>query len=446
MNRNHHHHHHHQQQEDERHPDITRMDQLIVATAQDAMATKFAAVQAGYYQDPFVRAFYKPSQYSNRRHVQVIIKRGTYARVLTVSRVVESFLEQVTTLESSSSSNSGGSSKKDHPNGVAQVVILGAGQDTAYFRLLFQQHRQQQQQQQQQQNEASSSSLATNHGRNKPFVRWIEVDHAAVLHEKAATIQANASTTAVAGNDDNDDGSALFHGVSVKCGKTKDDPIEILQTVTAKQQQQQQFSSTCHFVPHDLRQDPTQLIDKLLLSSSSSSSELLLDANIPTLFVSECVLMYLPDSASKKLLNALSSRFSQAVCCLYEPILGQDTFGWMMQDNLMKAGVARNDSCLVKTRSLTMHLDKLSKAGWKQGIGCDLYEAYERSILTAQDRLKANQCEFLDELEEFSLIMRHYCLIVACTEASRVGQILCRSSSSSSPLGFSMGRFEEMSS
>ena len=51
---------------------------------------------------------------------------------------------------------------------------------------------------------------------------------------------------------------------------------------------------------------------------------------------------------------------------------------------------------------------------WHQALGCDMWWAYS-TILTPEQRQRAQTCEFLDELEEWKLIMQHYCIVVACT-------------------------------
>ena len=354
-------------------------DFRIIATAEDATATKYASVKAGYYEDPFVGAFHATSHQQQRqqRPVQVIIKRGTFARVASVSRAIRSFLDL---------------SFSEGPEGkvTAQVVVLGSGKDTAYFRL--------------------EHGFVGGSASERPSVRWIEVDHLSVLQEKAAVI----------------DRSRSLFGLSVSTDKNGSIQLASVHTGSP--------SSSCRFVAHDLRDDPRLLCDKLVGAG--------LDVDAPTLFISECVFMYIPDEASRSTLESLSKKFTQACLCLYEPILGSDSFGRIMEDNLTKAGVALTSSCLVRTRSLDSHLRKLTDSGFVQAIGCDMYAAYQM-ILTPEERRRANQCEFLDELEEFVLIMRHYCFIVACTEQSRVGRRLCQTGNNRSPLGFSKGFYKE---
>jgi hypothetical protein len=43
-----------------------------------------------------------------------------------------------------------------------------------------------------------------------------------------------------------------------------------------------------------------------------------------------------------------------------------------------------------------------------------MWAAYE-SIVTSEQRQLANRAELLDEVEEWMLIMRHYCFVVATT-------------------------------
>jgi hypothetical protein len=62
-----------------------------------------------------------------------------------------------------------------------------------------------------------------------------------------------------------------------------------------------------------------------------------------------------------------------------------------------------------------------------------MWSAYQ-TVLTQAQRQRANQCEFLDEIEEWILIMRHYCFVVATT-GDNEGDSLT-SVSDNSPLGF----------
>lgn len=348
-------------------------EELIMATAGDAVTTKFAAEQAGYYKDPFIAAFHNaPSILARRdnvnRPVQVIIKRGTFSRVCCIATAIEKFVGLV------------------EPTQSAQIVVLGAGKDTNYFRLI--QRRQ---------------------GSNIPFVRWVEIDHTTVLQEKLSVIRDNSSlfNVTLLHNDDDNEHTEL---------KSVDPTL--------------QSTSSCVMIPHDLKKSD-ELIGKLTRSG--------LDPQIPTLFVSECVFMYLPDEKTRSLLSVLSTTFRDSCICLYEPIVGHgDMFGQMMEENLSRAGVARPDSGLLRIRSNQEHINRLYHSGFVFSTACDMNDAYE-TILSQEQRQKASRSEFLDELEEFVLIMKHYCFTVGSTEGSEIGRKLCMAGKESL-LGFDEGR------
>ena len=328
-----------------------------MATADDAVLAKLATVQAGYYSDPFIEPLclhasgIAESRGRRQRQVQPIIKRGTHARVCCMDRSIAAFIEY----HSSNKNNS------------VQIVVMGSGKDTSYFR----------------------------HGRS--HVRWYEVDHPSVLQTKASILQA---TPDLFQSQTQKTEYGYLISTTRSTGPSSEDPTTCRKT-------------ECHLVEHDLRENPQKLLDTLIQKTGS------FDAAAPTLFLFECVLMYMPDDASRSLLQCLaqsqsSSTIPQAYICCYEPILGSDSFGKMMERNLVQAGVGLPDSCLRTTRTLEEQLDKLVRSGFSHAAGCDMAQAYE-TVMTQAQRTKANQCEFLDELEEWLMIMRHYCFVVATT-------------------------------
>jgi hypothetical protein len=72
-----------------------------------------------------------------------------------------------------------------------------------------------------------------------------------------------------------------------------------------------------------------------------------------------------------------------------------------------------------------------------------MMDAYDHGVVRSEDRQRAFQSEMLDELEEFVLLMKHYCLALGVATASsstiNVGTQLC-SVGVDSPMGFSEGR------
>ena len=399
------------------------LDYRIIATADDAILAKHATAQAKYYRDPFCHAFCDPTTTASmnqhhppRRHFQPIIKRGTHARVCCMDRALTAFLKI--------------HAAKHTPQ--VQIVVLGAGKDTSYWRLVTKtlmgmedylltnlsqpSHRS---------NKTSSSSTAVGLP-PLPTVHWKEVDHPSVIHEKAAIIQRSKMLSQCCPN---------LQPVS-SSSSASSSSYEGYLSVEGRYQ----------LVGADLRE-------------SSHDEELLcqkwgLNPNLPTLILVECVFMYLPTHPhTKNLLQALVTTFSSGGCwmAMYEPILQDDAFGKMMEQNLvLKAQVATSESGLLQLTTLAQQLHFLvQEVGFARAVGCDMNQAYQ-SIVTPEQRKTANQAEFLDEMEEWTLIMKHYCFIMATTCRQSQDDPLTRvvmsgSSSSSSPLGFVAGKCEILS-
>lgn len=115
---------------------------------------------------------------------------------------------------------------------------------------------------------------------------------------------------------------------------------------------------------------------------------------------------------------------------VYDPIAQYDAFGEVMEKHLVSAGMAGAHTSLLQTRTLEQQLKKLTDCGFEVAVGCDMWSAYE-TILTDEQRVRANQCELLDELEEWRLLMQHYCLAVGSSKSSGFCEV-----GHASPMGF----------
>jgi hypothetical protein len=203
--------------------------------------------------------------------------------------------------------------------------------------------------------------------------------------------------------------------------------------------------------------------------------------------------MYLPETLARDLLRRIaaspesallpssSSSSSFVTVGIYDPIPGHDRFGQLMIKNLKRAGIAggggggsgggrKEDDdkhghddrqerllSLEGTCTLTDQLARLIRlCGFNVTLCCDMVDAYDHGVVCPEDRERAMWCKALDKLEEFALLMRHYCLLMGvatllscgrCTSASpacdeeggsNVGIWLC-SVGLSSPIGFQEG-------
>jgi hypothetical protein len=226
-------------------------------------------------------------------------------------------------------------------------------------------------------------------------IKWYEVDHVSVVQEKAASIRESELLSSYAPNLTNTQHGFCSHN-----------------NVTMS------TASSYHLVGHDLRDSPAMLLEKLKLNPS-----------LPTLFVLECVFMYLPLESSQEVLRNIAKCADEVYMACYEPILNGvhnnsaagnrrlDPFGQMMEQNLTKAKVATPDSCLLQTRTLKDQLDKLMQCRFQTAVGCDMWSSYQ-TILSHEQRTTANHCEFLDEYEEWIMIMQHYCFVVGTVSKS----------------------------
>ena len=221
-------------------------------------------------------------------------------------------------------------------------------------------------------------------------VQWYEVDHTSMIHQKAKIIQQQERALQAQVK------SHSSCGFVVTSDKAK--------------------NSVCHLVDHDLRKAPSGLIDKLTQHALNGAHAIL--------FVVECMQLYLEECSSRTLWKSLALQYPRACLILFDPIVGKNSsFGSVMEQNLLRARVITPSSSMVQTRTLSQQVEKLVDiCGWHQAIGCDMWWAYN-TMLTPEQRQHAQNCEFLDELEEWILIMQHYCFIVAC--ATETGLDIC---------------------
>ena len=388
----------------------TATDRLVIRTADDALLAKEATVRAGYYDDAFLLPLAEQSwgggiSSGGGKQFQPIIKRGTHARVGCIDRVVTEFLsggkeaEQTQWQGEEQEEGQEGKGTDGGRQRVLQVVVLGAGKDTGFFRQVSQRSKRPREGQQQQQQAQS-----------QPAVLWIEVDFPPVMQRKFTTLQSapvyrqrRASMTS--------SGSGVSSNESTFIQKAQHDWPEA--------------SDWQHWlVGHDLRATPGQLLEKL--------KQCKLQTDQPVLFVVECVQMYMPHTAVGGLWRSVVSSCAKATVVLYEPILLHgDRFGQVMEQHMLRANVVKGDSCLVQVRTLEQQLQALLDCGFSHATGCSMYEAYH-TILTTEQRQRAANAEFLDEVEEWKMIMEHYCLVVAtttdkaATTTGGIGMDLCR--------------------
>ncbi len=347
---------------------------------------------------------------------QPVIRRGTHARVCVMDYAISSFLDLCSDV------NSGETLKQD-----VQIVLLGSGRDTTFLRAQGGYlHSRTRTRGEKRTDTGVSTSIETNHKNESEQggngnIRWYEVDHPSVIQTKFELLQScplidfdHQVIHASSKNSDGDDNKSFDGDTKEAIPLTRQSYIV---TPTAIQSfshphgtktdgcsAKKSFDS-CHLVGYDLCHSFEDLL-KTLISLHN------FQIDIPSLFVMECVQMYLPEATSRHIAQTITDKCHIPLIAIFDPIVQNDAFGKVMVQNLTKARVADPSMSLLNTTTLQQQVDKQWECGFQSVVGCDFYSAYEH-ILTASDRRRAAMTEMLDEVEEWMLIMRHYCFVVA---------------------------------
>lgn len=94
-------------------------DRVIQQTDNDATSSRMSAVSLGYLNDQYAKAFFPQGQEVPKRYP--IINRGTHVRTEAIDKLVSRFLER-------------------DPRQRKQIISLGAGSDTRFFRMCAGKH------------------------------------------------------------------------------------------------------------------------------------------------------------------------------------------------------------------------------------------------------------------------------------------------------------------
>ena len=177
-----------------------------------------------------------------------------------------------------------------------------------------------------------------------------------------------------------------------------------------------------HIHPVDLRslaslRDGDEKSDK----TSRDILQRTVDTTLPTLLISECCLVYLPpDEAdgvvhyftdtlfSSSSSSSSSSNGTSLGLIVYEPIRPYDSFGRVMISNLSKRGI--HMQTIRRYESLGAQRQRLRDQGFDRGQGAsDIDFIWERWV-SEEEKERVAGLEMLDEVEEWRLLARHYCV------------------------------------
>jgi len=147
-------------------------------------------------------------------------------------------------------------------------------------------------------------------------------------------------------------------------------------------------------------------IDKRLVSAG-------IKKDIPTLFLAECVLVYIPLDVTNTLLQYISDEYRTVMLVDYDPISLNDRFGDVMKNHLR----GRNCSLLGAQPDLN------SKKSFYDMFSCVngklLIDAYHE--LPGNEKTRVEKIEFLDEVNLLYDLLRHYSIMWSSNDPDNIG-------------------------
>ncbi|EPQ05113.1 Leucine carboxyl methyltransferase 1 [Myotis brandtii] len=142
-----------------------------------------------------------------------------------------------------------------------------------------------------------------------------------------------------------------------------------------------------------------------------------MNTQLPTLLVTECVLVYMTPEQSANLIKWAANSFETAMFISYEQVNMDDRFGQIMIENLRRrqCDLAGVEPC----KSLESQKERFLSNGWETASAVNMMELYSRLPRAEVSRIES--LEFLDELELLEQLMCHYCLCWATRGGSELG-------------------------
>jgi Leucine carboxyl methyltransferase len=178
--------------------------------------------------------------------------------------------------------------------------------------------------------------------------------------------------------------------------------------------------STYHLHPLDLR--TLARPQRSGAEVDQEFSHFQISRDVPTLVLSECCLIYLPPEDADSVLSYFTSAFHTATAVgvvIYEPIRPHDAFGRTMVSNLTARGI--HLQTLHAHDTLGAQKGRLSKHGFgsmKEGVSEGVSEGAEaadvdfiwQTWIEGGEKERVENLEWMDEVEEWRLLARHYCV------------------------------------
>ena len=252
----------------------------------------------------------------------------------------------------------------DHiPTQKKQIISLGAGSDTRFYRLMNRELR-------------TGSSC-----RDRPSVVYHEIDF---LENTIGKIRPFMSQSELCRH-------VLPPSYAYSAKKQSSEAEDTL------------HAENYHVHPVDLRTlDPF---------TTPPDSFAYIDRDLPTLLISECCLVYLSPAASDTAALYFTKHFFPASTPLgliiYEPIKPDDAFGKVMVSNLATRGIVLQT--IRKYGSLEAQEARMKAYGFEACGAADVNTLWEVGV-EEKEKERVAGLEMVDEVEEWELLAGHYCV------------------------------------
>ncbi|XP_052784460.1 leucine carboxyl methyltransferase 1-like [Mya arenaria] len=141
-----------------------------------------------------------------------------------------------------------------------------------------------------------------------------------------------------------------------------------------------------------------------------------IDKTLPTIFIAECVLVYIEKDCTDALLKWTVDNFSTVFFVNYEQVNMGDKFGEVMMENL------RSRECMLHTEycaSIDTQIQRMSSQGFEGADAMEMRHVLYR--LPQNDVMRIQRIEFLDEQELLEQLMSHYCYCWAYKDPNKIG-------------------------
>ncbi|KAG8741205.1 carboxy methyl transferase for protein phosphatase 2A [Ceratobasidium sp. 414] len=308
-------------------------DSAIRGTDTDAAHSRISAVRLGYLTDPYITPLVPRARLVPSR--APLMNVGTYVRSTAIDMLVEGWLGAA------------------GPEGEKrQIVSLGAGSDTRFWRLM-------------------------DKGYGKDIASYVELDFAENTARKAKAITQTQGLRTPIGSD-----------------------IRLERGGTALR------SQLYHLLPLDLRAS-TSALSPLTTSSADPSSSPPLDPGLPTLFIAECVFVYMLPGESSAIVQWFAETFNRTAGIVYEMFGLQDSFGKVLKENLKARQIDLPGADVFPT--LESQMARFSSNGLPNAKGRTLKDI-RRENIPASELERISRLEHLDEIEELELVLAHYAI------------------------------------